>query len=75
MPWGSYNIEGEVILENPHTEGHAQNNGEAEKAAGMIAGHVRTLKEACEHYLQLKIPQDSPFLAWIVSYAGTLLTR
>ena len=40
----------------------------------MIAAHARTLRESIEFYLETKIPDKHPILAWLVDYCGSLIT-
>ena len=40
----------------------------------MCAAHARTLRDFVEFHLKQKIPDNHPILAWMVDYAGTLIT-
>ena len=63
----------EVLLEHS-PNGEPQANGEAERAVQSIMGLARTLKEHITTATGQPIPAESPILAWLVNYAGSLLT-
>ena len=65
---------GELILENAPKEAHERSNGEAEVTVQQVHGLARTLKEQVEDQCQVKLPQKHPVLAWLIEYAGTLIT-
>jgi len=63
----------EVLLEHS-PKGEPQAYGEAERAVQSIMGLARTLKEHITTATGQPIPAESPILAWLVNYAGSLLT-
>ena len=65
--------DGEIVLENmPRYE--SRSNGEVERAIQSVAGLARTLKESLQIESGYTVPDASPLLAWLIEYAGTLLT-
>ena len=64
----------EVISEEPPVESH-QSNGVIEHAAGELAGQVRTLNDQLQRDLSVTLPTNHPIYAWLVNYAGFLISR
>ena len=65
--------EGDVVPENmPRHE--SRSNGEVERAIQSVSGLARTLKESLQIESGFTVPDSSPILAWLVEYAGVLLT-
>ena len=63
----------QTILENSPVGEH-QSNGIVEKAVQETEGMIATLTAALEYNIGSKIEPASPIMAWIVEYAGVLLT-
>ena len=53
----------------------SKSNGMAENAVKELAGMVRTLKDHVEAKTNMQLKGDQPILAWIIDYAGILITR
>ena len=64
----------DVICEEPSVESH-QSNGVIEHAAGELAGQVRTLNDQLQRDLSVTLPTNHPIYAWLVNYAGFLISR
>ena len=63
----------QTILENSPVGEH-QSNGIVEKAVQESEGMIATLTAALEYRIGSKIEPAGPIMAWIVEYAGVLLT-
>ena len=61
----------EIILRNSPV-GESQSNGVVEKAIRDIEDQVRTLKDAAENRLNIRIGVKSPLLTWLVEHAAWL---
>ena len=53
----------------------SKSNGMAENAVKELAGMVRTPKDHVEAKTNMQLKGDQPTLAWIIDYAGILITR
>ena len=59
----------EIILRNSPV-GESQSNGVVEKAVRDIEDQIRTLKDAAECRLNIRIGVKSPLLTWLVEHAA-----
>ena len=66
---------GELMPEHPpRGESHAPSNGEVERAVQSVQGLARTLKDHLEQKSGVVLGDTHPLLAWLVEYAGSVLT-
>ena len=54
--------------------GDHQANGRVESKIAEIEGYIRTIKDNIEYKANISIHSNSPLLAWIAEYTGTMLT-
>ena len=64
----------ETIPEEAPLDDHAS-NGIAERCVQAVEEQVRVLRSALEKRLGAGLDNDSPIWAWLVEYAGLLLSR
>ena len=64
----------EIIMEESPATGH-QANGEAEAAVRELGKQIRVMKGFVEKKYNKELPTRHPLLAWLVRYAGQVITR
>ena len=64
----------QTVPERPPV-GDSQSNGVIERAVGLVAGQVRTLKAALEHRMGTRIPPDARILCWLAEFDAYLMNR
>ena len=64
----------QTVPERPPV-GDSQSNGVIERAVGLVAGQVRTLKASLEPRTGTRIPLDARTLCWLVEFAAYLMNR
>ena len=62
-----------TLLQNS-PKGESQSNGAAENAVQQVEDQVRCMKLGLEDRLRRNIPTNHPLVAWVVQYAGDLLS-
>ena len=67
--------EGSQTVPERQPVGESQSNGIIERAAGLVAGHARTLKAALDHRMGTRVPPDARTLCGLVEYAAYLMNR
>ena len=55
--------------------GESQSDGVIERAAGLVARQVRTLKASLEHRTGTRVPPDSRILCWLVEFPAYRMNR
>ena len=64
----------QTVPERPPV-GESQSNGVIERAVGLVASQVRTLKAAVEHRIGVRVPPVARILCWLVEFAAYLMNR
>ena len=62
------------MMEQAPKESHEKSNGLVEVTNQQVHGLARTLKEHMVDKCAITVPQKHPVLAWLIEYAGTLIT-
>ena len=63
-----------TLFERSLVEDH-QTNGRAENMIKEIEGMIRTWKAHLESKYKIKIEADNPIFAWLIRFAGEVITR
>ena len=64
---------GEIVPDKAPVEGHEKSIGEVERAAQLVGGLARTLKEFVEINSEVKMPANHPMVAWALVYAASCI--
>ena len=64
----------QTVPERPPV-GESQSSGMIERAVGLVARQVRTLKVALEHRIGTRVPPDERIPCWQVEFAAYLMNR
>ena len=59
---------GEVVFERSPV-GDAQSHGAVERAVQTMQGFARTIRDAVEYRLQVKVNPENPLMSWLVNHA------
>ena len=55
--------------------GESESNGRAENAIRRVQEQIRTLRHHVEQRVGIKIPDQAPIMAWLVRWAGELISK